>query len=327
MAISTRIILSAFTAMITAMLLQTPRTMAAELRPSVTVDDHVIRLGDVVSEAGDAATVVIANAPPPGESDQIAINQIKQVADEFAIDLTVNVAGRSITVHRTGVAVTREALIDRLIQAFPKRSSSDRLDLRLYRNQERLFLPKGFDAANIDVVDLRYQERSRRFSAVISIPHGNGQMREITITGAAEAMVALPVLEKAVEPGEIISRADIGWIEIRRNRLGRNIVTASADLIGQSPRRRLRTGQPLRLTDIDTPVLVEKGSQITMIVQSGNMTLTATGKALEDGGAGDMIRILNNDTHRTVEGLVTDAGAVRIRLNNNPRRDAAALAK
>jgi flagella basal body P-ring formation protein FlgA len=53
------------------------------------------------------------------------------------------------------------------------------------------------------------------------------------------------------------------------------------------------------------------------------MTLTAQGKALEDGGDGQMIKIQNPKSMRTVEGRVTGMGEVTVGAPQAPIQTAA----
>ncbi|RMF17209.1 MAG: flagella basal body P-ring formation protein FlgA, partial [Alphaproteobacteria bacterium] len=66
--------------------------------------------------------------------------------------------------------------------------------------------------------------------------------------------------------------------------------------------------------DIERPVLVRKGSLVTMQVRHGAMVLSAIGKAMQDGALGDSILLLNPRTRRTVEGTVVAAGRVDIAM-------------
>jgi len=43
------------------------------------------------------------------------------------------------------------------------------------------------------------------------------------------------------------------------------------------------------------------------------MTLTAKGKALQDGALGDMVRVANTDSNKSLQGVVTAHREVTIR--------------
>jgi flagella basal body P-ring formation protein FlgA len=49
-----------------------------------------------------------------------------------------------------------------------------------------------------------------------------------------------------------------------------------------------------------------------MILESPGLLLTAKGQALEDGAKGETIRIMNTQSNRTIEAVVTAAGTARV---------------
>jgi flagella basal body P-ring formation protein FlgA len=54
--------------------------------------------------------------------------------------------------------------------------------------------------------------------------------------------------------------------------------------------------------------MLKKGDVVTLIYEVPGMTLTALGRAVSDAAAGDVISIVNSQSHRTVEAKVTTAG-------------------
>jgi flagella basal body P-ring formation protein FlgA len=59
------------------------------------------------------------------------------------------------------------------------------------------------------------------------------------------------------------------------------------------------------------PVLVVKGSTVTMTFAVPGIVLTATGRAMSDGGLGETIVVQNPASFRQVSCIVTGAGTVR----------------
>jgi flagella basal body P-ring formation protein FlgA len=83
------------------------------------------------------------------------------------------------------------------------------------------------------------------------------------------------------------------------------------DLTGKEARLYLRAGQPVRLDEVRMPILVTKGSTVTMTFDAPGITLNVTGKAMTEGGMGESVTVLNPVSYRQVTGVVTGAGAVR----------------
>lgn len=70
----------------------------------------------------------------------------------------------------------------------------------------------------------------------------------------------------------------------------------------------------MRARDVMPQRFVTRGSLVTMKIETPYMRMTAQGKAPQDGGIGDVVRLNNTQSNRMVEGIVTGPGTVRIPL-------------
>jgi flagella basal body P-ring formation protein FlgA len=81
---------------------------------------------------------------------------------------------------------------------------------------------------------------------------------------------------------------------------------------GFAARANLRPGQPLRNADLMKPELVQRNETVTLYYRVPGITLTVRGKAAEGGAEGDVISVLNEQSKRTVQGVVIGPGRVII---------------
>ena len=114
-----------------------------------------------------------------------------------------------------------------------------------------------------------------------------------------------------IERGETITDADLVVQTIAPERMRPGVVMAISDLVGRQARRLLRTGEPVRADDVHMPVLVAKGSTVTMTFTAPGIVLTATGRAMGDAGLGESVVVQNPVSFRQVTCIVTGAGEVR----------------
>jgi flagella basal body P-ring formation protein FlgA len=121
--------------------------------------------------------------------------------------------------------------------------------------------------------------------------------------------VAVPAHD--IERGETITDADLVMQTIAPERMRPGIVMATSDLVGRQARRLLRAGEPVRSDDVHMPVLVVKGSTVTMTFAEPGIVLTATGRAMSDAGMGEAVVVQNPVSLRQVSCIVTGAGQVR----------------
>src|SRR3984957_11048042 len=81
-----------------------------------------------------------------------------------------------------------------------------------------------------------------------------------------------------IQRGEVISDSDLSYQMVTGSRAGASIAASMTDLDGREARRYLRAGEPVRTDDVRRPVLVTKGSTVTMTFDAPGITLTAPGR-------------------------------------------------
>ncbi len=137
-------------------------------------------------------------------------------------------------------------------------------------------------------------------------------------------LVALPMMAAAqsnsmrivvpahdIVRGETIADSDLTYGTISATQAFNNIVTSMNTLDGMQARRVLRAGEAVRSDDVRHPILVTKGSTVTMIFDAPGVTLSAVGKAMTEGGMGETVVVLNPVSYRQVSAVVIGAGQVR----------------
>jgi flagella basal body P-ring formation protein FlgA len=73
----------------------------------------------------------------------------------------------------------------------------------------------------------------------------------------------------------------------------------------------LHAGETLRHSDLRRPVLVSRGSTVTMSFEAPGIVLTSSGRAITEGGLGDTVTIQNTASYRQITGVVVGPGQVR----------------
>lgn len=125
---------------------------------------------------------------------------------------------------------------------------------------------------------------------------------------AAEVQVA--VLAHPVQKGDRIEAGDFN-MEARAPGVARGAM-AIEDASGMEAARNLQAGMVVRQTDLMRPQLVRRGEPVSIRLVSGSLVITAAGRALTGGGKGDSVRVVTNNTSRTLDGTIESSGTVRI---------------
>lgn len=132
------------------------------------------------------------------------------------------------------------------------------------------------------------------------------------VGGRYDAVTTVPVLVRQVRKGDVIAEADIEFKSFADRQLRKDTITDTAALIGRSPTRIISAGRPLRSQELTSPTMVKKGQTVNMIYTTPYMSIRTTGQALEDGGAGSLIRVQNTKSDKAVSGRVVANGQIEV---------------
>lgn len=116
--------------------------------------------------------------------------------------------------------------------------------------------------------------------------------------------------------GTIIAKSDVTFVTTAGDVMT-GTATDMADLVGMQTRRTLRAGETVRLQDVRRPILVVRGSTVTMVFEVPGIVLTATGRAMSEGGLGETVTVQNPASYRQISAIVTGPGQVRAQANGN----------
>jgi len=170
-----------------------------------------------------------------------------------------------------------------------------------------LTLGVPFDGPVDQVRDLVHDPRSGTFRAQVA---SNG--RVVELAGRVEIEVEMPVPVRRIRPGEIIEAADLTLVRMPLERAGAGFVQSAESLVGLSPRRQMPAGRLVLVGSVGMPIVVQRNRQVTLIYEDGALLLAARGRALQEGGVGDLVRVMNVASSTVVTGTVTGAETVSV---------------
>jgi flagella basal body P-ring formation protein FlgA len=116
--------------------------------------------------------------------------------------------------------------------------------------------------------------------------------------------------------GEILRAEDIRIERVRADRAQALIDPAMVP--GLAARRPVAPGQPLLQADLVRPAAVTRNSAVMMAIVVPGMSVSAQGRALEDGAAGETIRVQNVASRAVVAAEVVGPGRVRVAPGSLP---------
>ena len=281
--------------------------------PSVTVNEPLVRLGDVFAGVdAKAAATAVAYAPQPGKRLVLDAQWLTRAARRHHIVWQPAGPNEHVVVQRQSFVVNREDVEGRVRAQLAERMPGTDLAVELYNVNFRLHAA-GDANDTFALEDLSFDAITRRFEAIVAAPAGSTMAQRARVSGRVHKMIAVPVPKRPISKGEILRADDLETARLKMDQAPVDIAAERDALVGKAAVRGLRAGHPVFSRDVERPVLVTKDSLVTLILQASHMRLTARGKALDAGSQGDVIRIVNDQSKQVVEGTVVAAGQVAVR--------------
>lgn len=288
-------------------------TGPVSLRENIVVSGSYIRLGDLFTNAPvDKAETAVAYAPKPGRRASFDARWLYRVARAYGLEWRPLSADLRAMVSRDSIVINRDEIQDSVMAALMNYDLPQNSKIQLSNRNLRIHVPTEI-MPEIKIEDVTFNRRSMRFAAIVAVGEKDmNATQRVRVTGQVLKMIDVPTLARRVGKGDVISENDIHWVQMRADRTQRDVITDVHELIGMSPKRHLRPEHPIRSSDIQRPILVEKGSLVTIILKKPGMMLTSRGKAMQNGADGETIRITNTNTSRTIEAVVVGSSMVTV---------------
>ncbi|EGP06664.1 flagellar basal-body P-ring formation protein FlgA [Bradyrhizobiaceae bacterium SG-6C] len=302
-------------------------TMAAPaLRASVTVSSDVVRIGDVVENAGTAAQIAIFRAPDLGTTGSLPTQQLLSVlrAHDVIGVQTNDIREVSVTrASRTLAAKEIEQQIARVLEHRNGLGDAANISVTFERDLRELQLDAAH-SGDLRATVVRFDPRNGRFDITFEIPNDvTYTATKLRFTGVAVETVEAAVLTRSVERNDILKSSDV-VVERRPKAEVGNDIAIRDRAVGMQARKPMRAGQALKAADLGKPDMVARDQSVMLIYETPGLYLTGRGKALESGTEGDTVSVTNLQSKRTVQGVVTGPGQVSI-IVPGPRLTTAAL--
>ncbi|MBO89460.1 MAG: flagella basal body P-ring formation protein FlgA [Rickettsiales bacterium] len=290
----------------------TNECLATSLKQQAIVKDDVVKLSDLFHDAGRHGERVVLQSPDPGRRMVLNAKWLYRTAKSFRLNWKPMSAMDHVVVERATHYISTEQIQETLAAGIRSElEKSDKFEIDLDNRLLQMHLP-GEALPTVEIQTLRIERQNNRFSAILVGAGGRHRGTRITVTGKYYRIIDVPVLIRRMSSKEIIKPHDIRLVTRRADKVDMNGLRDVSELIGMSPLRTLSADRPVKRSEIRRPVLVGKGSIVTMVFRSERMMLTAQGKALQNGSKGDIIRILNTKTHKVIDGTVHDSGTVTV---------------
>jgi flagella basal body P-ring formation protein FlgA len=255
------------------------------LRANVSVTSDVVRVGDLIDNAGTFALVPVYRAPDLGTTGVLPVTQVLSVLRQHAVIGVDTHDIKEVSVTRLARWVTAKDIQAAVAEALAHRGNlgeAANISLTFERDLQDFRLDASNSGA-LEVTAARYEARGGRFDVTLSIANDAGNFpTQLRFTGIAIETVDAVILTRNMERADIIRAADIAVERRPKAEVGGDPAVRDS-AIGMQMRHSMRAGQPVRVADLTKPDLVQRDQSVTLIYQTAGIYLTTRGKALDNG--------------------------------------------
>ena len=113
------------------------------------------------------------------------------------------------------------------------------------------------------------------------------------------------VAARDMPAGTVVTEGDLAWDE--------NVAGGMTDpdlAIGKQVRVAIYDGRPVVAGALRVPVLVSRNQIVRIAYDTGVLRIEAEGRALSEGAAGDLVRVMNLSSRKTISAVVAADGTL-----------------
>ncbi len=291
----------------------TAQNAAPALRANVTVTGDVVRIGDLVENAGPVANVPIFRSPDLGTSGAVATDAHRRgdppaPAYRHRHPRACRSGGHAREPRHYGAG---NFGAHRPGAGRPIRARRRPQHFRHFRPAVRTLQVEADATGELQVLSLVYDPRTARFDVTLDLPSSAAFHRQPPrFSGTAIETVDAVAVDHPIERGEVLNASDLTILRRPKSEFG--AITDINAVVGLAASHQLRPGQPLRGADLMKPEIVQRNETVTLVFEAPGLTLTLRGQAQDAGALGDTIGVLNAESKRVVQGVVTGPGRVTV---------------
>jgi flagella basal body P-ring formation protein FlgA len=283
-----------------------------KLKAEAVVNGDVVRVGDLVANAGIIADVPIFRAPDLGATGTVSAEAVREAVRAHAlVGLDTGGIGE-VAVTRASRTIAAEDIEQRVKRALATQFSLGAAkDIALnFDNELHALHVEPAAKGDLRIARLNYEPRTGRFYAVVELPAGASARAPLRLSGRATATTEVATLVRPIERGAVIRDSDVLFERRPRAEIGRDVITEREHAVGLAARTQLEPGRPLRSAQLMKPEMVQRNESVTLVYQVPGIMLTVRGKAVEGGAEGDVISVVNEQSKRTIQGVIVGPGRV-----------------
>ena len=291
------------------------------LREIVSVADERLTLGDLFTGlTEEQEETVVSKSPALGKEVILDAGWLRAVAKTHKVNWEPKSEHIQSIVTRSSLEVTHEDVLKAFAKELASKGLASRHDITLAPLRSVILLPKNADYRLV-FQDVSYAPSSYAVGGTLKVIASGRETHRMPLSGKAVPLVEVVAAKRNLSAGQIITADDIDIRSVREDEARSDKKAAWEDLLGKEVKKPLKAGRFLSPDDVRTKVMVVKGKPVTLSFVKGGVMLSSQGKAMENGGLGDSVRVMNIQSKSVVQGTVTGPEAVAVYDSARPFKE------
>jgi flagella basal body P-ring formation protein FlgA len=153
---------------------------------------------------------------------------------------------------------------------------------------------------------------SARIGGPVGITIYTGQAASVRVSADVKVVVDYVVVGLPVAGGKVLAAADLKAVRGVVAQVPFRRLPTLVEVVGARALRPLAPGEVIQPSFIAAIPMVRAGQTVTATARVGGVEASLTFIAVDGGAAGDVIRIVNPDTKRTLRARIVSTGLVEV---------------
>lgn len=295
----------------------------------ITVDENArvkgpdILLGDIAqiscedaARAGALARLKIGNAAAPGGKVSLSerLLRLRLTAAGGDLEGVVWEIPPLVVVETNAAAISGEKLkalvADYIGEQMKLEDNGRQFTVELLSDPADLLAPDGKISYEIE---LPYGIKDNAPTNVVVSVHADGRFyKKVLMRAKVHVYERVVVTNRSLASKETVGEADVRLEYLDTGRLAPGYLTELNQAVGMVVKRVVNKGVPLTAYMIDRPILIKRMAAVDIVSSVGGARVKTEGVALQDGRAGDLIRVRNVKSGKSVSGRVVGDSTVEV---------------
>lgn len=301
------------------------KEVVIDLKYEAVVKGDEIKLGDIATVKSNDIdlsvsidSISLGKAPWPGHYRNFNVGEIMMLLRNRGMDMSmakftgageVNVSVKSITILGDEIAKYAESyLLNKMNE------NGEEVILELQQIPGNQIVPLGNGDIKLIFPRIGMGKNKKQIYLPVNIVVDGDIFKSIGLMFNINKFKSVVVAKNGIKQGQLISPDSVELENIETTQLSGQAFSNVNDVIGKIAKKSLSSGNIVTIETVENVYAVSKGDNVIIQIKSSGLKITAKGICMENGGYGDMVKVVNEDTKKVLYGNVIDSGTVEIKF-------------